>query len=181
MLTLPKLTLQLLLLLTLQLLLLTLQLLLLTLPKLLRRSNSTPKKNLRALVKVPFFYLLCNNTMVKKLLCLVIIFFATKASLPLVAGVLPPNNHLEPGPAFTLHPNPVTGTWFHINLAFSESDYPNAKFSISNVLGEVIYVAPIKKTEFAGAKVRVDIAELKIDRGVYFVPVSSGDPSRIIR
>lgn len=119
--------------------------------------------------------------MVRKLLCLLIILFATKAALPLAAGVLPPNTHLEPGPVFTLHPNPVTGTWFHINLAFSESDYPNAKFSISNVLGEVIHEAPIKKTEFAGAKVRVDIAELKLDRGVYFVQVSGGDKSRILR
>lgn len=87
----------------------------------------------------------------------------------------------EPGPAFTLNPNPVTGTWFHINLAFAESDYPNARFSISNVLGEVIYTAPIKKTEFAGAKVRVDIAELKLDKGVYFVQVFGGDKSKILR
>lgn len=109
------------------------------------------------------------------------LFSAGSAYLPLSARTFPPNNIVEPGPGFTLHPNPVTGTWFHINLAFSESDYPNAKFSISNVLGEVIYAAPIKKTEFAGAKVRVDVADLKLDRGVYFVQVSGGDKSRILR
>jgi hypothetical protein len=119
--------------------------------------------------------------MVRKLLCLLLLFSAGSACLPLSARTFPPNNIVEPGPGFTLHPNPVTGTWFHINLAFSESDYPNAKFSISNVLGEVIYAAPIKKTEFAGAKVRVDVADLKLDRGVYFVQVSGGDKSRILR
>jgi len=119
--------------------------------------------------------------MVRKLLCLLLLFSAGSACLPLSARTFPTNNIVEPGPGFTLHPNPVTGTWFHINLAFSESDYPNAKFSISNVLGEVIYAAPIKKTEFAGAKVRVDVADLKLDRGVYFVQVSGGDKSRILR
>ena len=49
------------------------------------------------------------------------------------------------------------------------------------MLGEVIYTAPIKKTEFAGAKVRVDIADLKLDKGVYFVQVFGGDKSRILR
>ena len=130
---------------------------------------------------MPFFCYICSRTMVRKLLFLLLLFSAGSAYLPLSARTFPPNTIVEPGPGFTLHPNPVTGTWFHINLAFSESDYPNAKFSISNVLGEVIYAAPIKKTEFAGAKVRVDVADLKLDRGVYFVQVSGGDKSRILR
>lgn len=120
--------------------------------------------------------------MVRKLLvCILLISAGSFSSLPLSALPSPFDGVAEPGPGFTLHPNPVTGSWFHINLAFSESEYPNARFSISNVLGEVIYTAPIKKTEFAGAKVRVDIADLKLDKGVYFVQVFGGDKSRILR
>lgn len=87
----------------------------------------------------------------------------------------------EPAPGFSLNPNPVTGTWFYINLEFSETDFPNAKYAISNVLGEVVFSAPIKKTEFAGAKVRVDIADLKLNKGLYFVQVTGGDKSKILR
>ena len=120
--------------------------------------------------------------MVRKLLVAFFLFSAGSFStFPLSASPSPIDIVVEPGPGFTLHPNPVTGTWFHINLAFSESDYPNARFSISNVLGEVIYAAPIKKTEFAGAKVRVDIADLKLDKGVYFIQVFGGDKSKILR
>jgi hypothetical protein len=120
--------------------------------------------------------------MVRKLLATSLFFLAGSfSSLPLSASRSPIDAILEPGPGFTLHPNPVTGTWFHINLSFSESDYPNARFSISNVLGEVIYAAPIKKTEFAGAKVRVDIEDIKLDKGVYFIQVFGGDKSKILR
>ena len=120
--------------------------------------------------------------MVRKLLvCFLLISAGSYSSLSLSATPSPIDGVADPGPGFTLHPNPVTGTWFHINLAFSESEYPNARFPISNVLGEVIYTAPIKKTEFAGAKVRVDIADLKLDKGVYFVQVFGGDKSRILR
>ena len=132
--------------------------------------------------KCLFFYIFALDNMVRKLLvCVLLISAGSFSSLPLSASPSPFDGVAEPGPGFTLHPNPVTGTWFHINLAFSESEYPNARFSISNVLGEVIYTAPIKKTEFAGAKVRVDIADLKLDKGVYFVQVFGGDKSRILR
>ena len=120
--------------------------------------------------------------MVRKLLLSIFLFSAGSFYvLPLSALSAPKNVITEPGPGFSLHPNPVTGTWFHINLSFTESDYPNARFSISNVLGEVIYAAPIKKTEFSGAKVRVDIAEIKLEKGVYFVQVFGGDKSKILR
>jgi len=112
--------------------------------------------------------------MVRKLLvCFLLISAGSYSSLSLSATPSPIDGVADPGPGVTLHPNPVTGTWFH--------EYPNARFSISNVLGEVIYTAPIKKTEFAGAKVRVDIADLKLDKGVYFVQVFGGDKSRILR
>lgn len=120
--------------------------------------------------------------MVRKLLLSIFLFSAGSFSvLSLSAEPAPQNVIAEPGPGFSLHPNPVTGTWFHINLSFSESDYPNARFSISNVLGEVIYAAPIKKTEFAGAKVRIDIADIRLEKGIYFVQVFGGDKSKILR
>lgn len=134
------------------------------------------------MIKCPFFVIFALDNMVRKLLICFLWVSAGSFTLPILSAYPVPRDITpEPGPVFTLNPNPVTGSWFHINLAFSESDYPNAKFSISNVLGEVVYTAPIKKTEFAGAKVRVDIADLKLDKGVYFVQVSGGDKSRILR
>jgi len=132
--------------------------------------------------KCPFCVIFALDNMVRKLLVCFLLFSAfCFSSLSLSASTKPSDAITGPGPGFTLHPNPVTSSWFHINLVFSESDYPNARFSISNVLGEIIYTAPIKKTEFAGAKVRVDLADLKIDKGVYFVQVFAGEKSKILR
>lgn len=85
------------------------------------------------------------------------------------------------GPGFTLNPNPVTGSYFFINLEFSEAEFPNAKVTITNVLGQAVYVAPIRKTEFATGKIRIELADAKLDKGVYFVQVSSGDNTKTLK
>jgi Secretion system C-terminal sorting domain len=82
------------------------------------------------------------------------------------------------GPGFTMSPNPVTGNYFYINLSFSESEYPNTLINITNVLGQVIYSYPIRHVDFANRQVRIDLNDAKLDKGVYFVQLKSGESTK---
>jgi hypothetical protein len=88
---------------------------------------------------------------------------------------------VSPGPNFTLNPNPVTGSYFFINLGFKETEYPEAKITITSVLGQVVYTAPVRKTEFATGSVRIDLADARLSKGMYFVQVSSGDNTKTLK
>ena len=83
-----------------------------------------------------------------------------------------------PGPNFTLNPNPVTGSYFNINLEFKETEFPEAKVTITSVLGQVVYTAPVRKTEFATGSVRIELADARLSKGMYFVQISSGESTK---
>lgn len=85
------------------------------------------------------------------------------------------------GPEFTLNPNPVTGSYFYVNLMFSEIEYPNAVIIINDVLGKAVYVQSIKSADFSAGKVRISTVDAMIQNGVYFVQVKSGDNTRTLK
>jgi hypothetical protein len=87
----------------------------------------------------------------------------------------------SPGPNFTLNPNPVNGSYFFINLGFKETEFPEAKVTITSVLGQVIYTAPVRKTEFAAGSIRIELADARLDRGMYFVQLSSGESTKTLK
>lgn len=82
------------------------------------------------------------------------------------------------GPSFTMSPNPVNGTYFYVNLAFTEAEYPNSQIIITNVLGQVIYNYPLKHVDFANRQVRIELSDAKLDKGVYFVQIKSGESTK---
>jgi hypothetical protein len=82
------------------------------------------------------------------------------------------------GPTFTMSPNPVTGNYFYVNLGFSESDYPKTFINITNVLGQVVYTYEIKHIDFTNGHVRVELSDAKLDKGVYFVQLKSGETTK---
>ncbi|MBL7811701.1 MAG: T9SS type A sorting domain-containing protein [Bacteroidetes bacterium] len=83
-----------------------------------------------------------------------------------------------PGPAFTLNPNPVNGNFFYVHFNFAESEFPDTRLIISNVLGQVVYTSPVKKTEFASGSIRIELSDAKLDKGVYFVQLKSGENTK---
>jgi hypothetical protein len=85
------------------------------------------------------------------------------------------------GPEFTLNPNPVTGSYFYVNLMFSEIEYPNAVIMINDVLGKAVFVQSIKSADFSAGKVRISTVDAMIQNGVYFVQVKSGDNTRTLK
>lgn len=109
------------------------------------------------------------------ILLLSILLSALNLNAHYASGPGTPGAVLAGGPSFTLNPNPVNGSVFYINLEFTEAEFPDTKIIITNVLGQVVYQAPVRKTEFAVGKVRIDLAEARLDKGVYFVQVTSGE------
>jgi hypothetical protein len=113
------------------------------------------------------------------LLVLVPVLSNVKASVPVAAEPTnDPTSALAPeavGPNFTMSPNPVTGSFFYIHINFSETEFPNSFIHITNVLGQVVYTYELKHTDFANGQVRIETADAKIDKGIYFVQIKSGD------
>ncbi|MFZ9969853.1 MAG: T9SS type A sorting domain-containing protein [Bacteroidia bacterium] len=85
------------------------------------------------------------------------------------------------GPSFTLNPNPVTGSYFYVNLLFDEVEFPNAVITINDVLGKAVFVHAIKSADFAAGRVRISTQDAMIQNGVYFVQVKSGDTTRTLK
>lgn len=101
--------------------------------------------------------------------------FANSSTVPVEKVIL------AGGPGFTLNPNPVNGSYFFINLEFSEKEFPNTQILITNVLGQVVYSYGLKHIDFENGKVRVDVSDAKLDKGVYFVQLKSGDYTKTLK
>jgi len=117
---------------------------------------------------------------------LAIFFFLT--SLTLVGSVpsIHVNEEVNPansniGPEFSLNPNPVNGSYFFVNLNFSEVDFPNSLILVNDVLGKVVYSYVIKKSDYIEGKVKIGVMDALLDKGVYFIQVKSGDYTKTLK
>jgi hypothetical protein len=116
---------------------------------------------------------------------LAIFFFFT--SLTLVASTPSiQNEEVNPvlstvGPEFSLNPNPVNGSYFFVNLNFSEVDFPNSVILVNDVLGKVVYSYVIKKSDYIEGKVKIGVMDALLDKGVYFIQVKSGDYTKTLK
>ncbi len=114
---------------------------------------------------------------------LIIVFFALAiGSTEAVARPdLPPADVAGQGPTFTLNPNPVTGSYFYVNLQFTEAQYPYAVIIVNDVLGKVVYSYPIRKSDYTTGQVRIDLGDAMLDKGVYFLQIKSGDTTKTLK
>lgn len=101
--------------------------------------------------------------------------------IPLFLSTARADGPVSVGPDFTLNPNPVNGAFFDINLDFTESQYPNVVINITNVLGQVVYGYQLKHVDFINGKVRIELSEAKLDKGVYFVQLKSGELTKTLK
>lgn len=85
------------------------------------------------------------------------------------------------GPSFAMSPNPVNGSYFDIQFDFTESEFPKTIINITNVLGQVVYGYQLKHVDFENGKVRIDLSDAKLDKGVYFVQLKSGDFTKTLK
>lgn len=127
-----------------------------------------------------FFF---NFVLMNRILALVILFFAlATGSVEATARPdLPPAEVAGQGPTFTLNPNPVTGSYFYVNLQFTEAQYPDAVILVNDVLGKVVYSYPIRKSDYTTGQVRIDLGDAMLDKGVYFLQIKSGDSTKTLK
>jgi hypothetical protein len=123
---------------------------------------------------MPFFLHFCKEMKSFKALFLVLSFTFIMPSISKAAGDEP----LIGGPSFRLTPNPVNGSFFHVNLDFNANEYPDAGIIISDVLGKTVYFQTLKQSDFAERRVRISVMDANLDKGVYFLQIKSGDTSK---
>ncbi len=84
-------------------------------------------------------------------------------------------------PNFSITPNPVNGSYFNVNLNFSDTEFPDAGIIISDVLGKVVFTHGIKQSDFMEGKVRISVMDANLDKGVYFLQIRSGDNTKTLK
>lgn len=117
---------------------------------------------------------------------LAIFFFITSLTLVAKTPSIRFNEEDNPliftvGPEFSLNPNPVNGSYFFVNLNFSEVDFPNSVILVNDVLGKVVYSYVIKKSDYIEGKVKIGVMDALLDKGVYFIQVKSGDYTKTLK
>ncbi len=85
------------------------------------------------------------------------------------------------GPGFTIYPNPVNGSSFDINFSFNETEFPRVHLNIVNVLGQNVYSYNLVKLDYSNGKIHIDITDLRLNKGIYFVQLTSGESTRTVR
>lgn len=123
---------------------------------------------------MPFFLHFCKRMKSFKALIFAISFMFL---LPLALKATG-DEPLVGGPTFRLTPNPVNGSFFHVNLDFNANEYPDAGIIISDVLGKTVYFQTLKQSDFAEGRVRISVMDANLDKGVYFLQIKSGDTSK---
>lgn len=115
-----------------------------------------------------------------KRIFLVILILACAYLRP-VSAALPPvsgDELIGGGPSFTITPNPVSGSYFSLNLDFSYNEYPDAAIIISDVLGKTVHFQSLKQSDFMEGRVRISVMDANLDKGVYFLQIKSGDATK---
>lgn len=110
-----------------------------------------------------------------------ILFVMVSLALRPVHAAQPPHfedDMLGGGPSFTLTPNPVSGSYFSVNLDFSYAEFPDAAIIISDVLGKTVYFQGLKQSDFMEGRVRISVMDANLDKGVYFLQIKSGDATK---
>ena len=85
------------------------------------------------------------------------------------------------GPSFSITPNPVNGSYFNVNLNFSDTEFPDAGIIISDVLGKVVFTHGLKQSDFMEGKVRISVMDANLDKGVYFLQIKSGENTKTLK
>jgi hypothetical protein len=113
---------------------------------------------------------------------MIVIFILSFGSVKLNAHAdLPPAGVVDLGPTFSINPNPVSGTFFYVNLNFTEAQYPEAVIVINDILGKVVFSYPIRKSDYATSQIRVDLSDAMLDKGIYFLQIKSGDATKTLK
>lgn len=77
---------------------------------------------------------------------------------------------------FTVSPNPAAAT-SEITVSFNLKPTQSGQvtLSITNLIGQSLYGHMVQSGDIQNQSVRIDLADLKLSKGLYFVKMSSGE------
>lgn len=122
--------------------------------------------------------------MILRLKSFLLVFFAfTTISVANANTIIPFSDEEIAGkvPNFSITPNPVNGSYFNVNLSFSDSEFPDAGIIISDVLGKVVFTYGLKQSDFMEGKVKISVMDANLDKGVYFLQIKSGESTKTLK
>jgi hypothetical protein len=78
---------------------------------------------------------------------------------------------------FSISPNPVTGTYVLVSFQDASLSSGQVQLSVTNVIGQSLYTHLINQSDLDRGSIRIEIADLKLSKGLYFVKMASGEQS----
>ncbi len=78
---------------------------------------------------------------------------------------------------FAISPNPVNGTFVSVNFFNAQIRPGQVQLSITNVIGQSLFTHIINQSDIDRGTIRIEIADLKLSKGLYFVKMASGEHS----
>ena len=81
----------------------------------------------------------------------------------------------------TISPNPVTegNVTFHFKVLKSGISSENATIQLTNLIGQQVYLTKLSDIDLTKGYVRLEIEQLKLDKGIYFVKFSVAEYSKV--
>jgi hypothetical protein len=79
---------------------------------------------------------------------------------------------------FTVYPNPLSSNKLVVNVNFNETISP-VTFTISNVLGQVVFTYKLSKEDFDKGSFTADLSTLSLDKGIYLMKMTRGDKTAV--
>ncbi|MBU6325656.1 MAG: T9SS type A sorting domain-containing protein [Bacteroidetes bacterium] len=101
-----------------------------------------------------------------------LMFFASEKALCQSAG---PGDGRELH--FSISPNPVNGTYVVVNFSEAALKSGQVQLSITNVIGQSLFSHIINQSDIERGSIRIELADLKLSKGLYFVKMASGEHS----
>jgi uncharacterized protein YdeI (BOF family) len=103
------------------------------------------------------------------------LFFAMSVSAQSNAGMFNPGTE-DHALAFTVSPNPAAATSeITVNFNLNASQSGQVSLSITNLIGQSLYAHMVQAGDIQNKLVKIDLADLKLSKGLYFVKMSSGE------
>jgi 5-hydroxyisourate hydrolase-like protein (transthyretin family) len=81
----------------------------------------------------------------------------------------------------TISPNPVTegNVTFHFKVLKSGISSDNATIQLTNLIGQQVYLTKLSDVDLSRGYFRLEIEQLKLDKGIYFVKFSVAEYSKV--
>lgn len=81
----------------------------------------------------------------------------------------------------TISPNPVTDGTVTLHFKMLKTNIPteNASIQLTNLIGQQVYTLKLSQNDLTKGYIRLEIEQLNLDKGIYFVKFSVAEYSKI--